>query len=189
MSIFLFIFALKFIPVGIAYAQNTTNELKIVSVVNDDVISAYDLDQRLRFVLITAGIKVSKESRDRLAPQVLRTMVEEKIKLQEGKRFGIQPDQKLVASQLKTFEQRNNIPLGRLPEVLQQNGANVDPFIKQLEAETVWRQLVRSRFAAGITISDGEIDYIINEMRAKTGKIESRVAEIFIPSESAIVFS
>lgn len=166
-----------------ARAQTVGEELRIVAVVNDDVISAYDLSQRLRFVLVTAGIPINEQSMQRLAPQVLRTMIEEKVKRQEGARFGIEPDQNAVAGQISSFESRNNIPEGALPDALAQNGASIDPFVEQIEAEEVWRRTVAARYGAEVSVSDDEIDSVIEDLQTQAGQTEYRVAEIFVPAD------
>jgi peptidyl-prolyl cis-trans isomerase SurA len=168
-----------------AAAQFSGQGLRIVAVVNDDVISAYDLDQRLRFVLVTAGIPVTDDSMQRLAPQVLRTMIEEKIKMQEGEKFGIEPSQDAVAQQIGRFERRNNIPEGALPEVLENNGASIEPFVNQIEAAYVWNRAVTARFGNSVSVSDDEVDAAIAELKAQQGQQEFRIAEIFVPADPA----
>jgi len=161
-------------------AQET---LRIVAVVNDEVISAYDLGLRLRFVMVTAGIPITEASEQRLAPQVLRLMIDEKIKRQEAKRLSIEPNQDAVAARISLFEQRSNLALGSLPEILERNGASIEPFVQQLEAETVWLRTISARFASDVNISDEEIDAVIQDLKERAGKSEFRFAEIFIPSE------
>jgi peptidyl-prolyl cis-trans isomerase SurA len=56
-------------PAGAQSAQ------RIVGVVNDDVITSRDLDDRLALVMSTSGIPNTAQARDRLAPQVLRSLI------------------------------------------------------------------------------------------------------------------
>ena len=53
--------------------------LRIRAIVNDDVISYYDLVQRMRLVLLTGNLENSAETRRRLAPQILRNLIDEKL--------------------------------------------------------------------------------------------------------------
>ena len=62
---------------------------RIAAVVNDDVVSFQDLNERLQLVAVTSGIGDSEEARQRLAPQVLRQLIEETLQLQEAARLEI----------------------------------------------------------------------------------------------------
>ena len=64
-------------------AQDT---LGIAAVVNDKVISVYDLGMRLSLVTIFTGLPNNSETRNRLVPQVLQTLIEEQLKRQEASR-------------------------------------------------------------------------------------------------------
>ena len=70
---------------GDAAAQS----LRIAAVVNDDVISERDLVERLRLVAVTSGLAPTVENQRRLAPQVLRGLIQETLQLQEARRLSI----------------------------------------------------------------------------------------------------
>ena len=65
-------------------------EQRIAAVVNDEVVSVRDLNDRLEMVMLTSGIRDSEQARSRLAPQVLRSLIEESLQLQEAKRLNLQ---------------------------------------------------------------------------------------------------
>ena len=69
--------------------RSAVGQQRIVAVVNDEVISAQDLNDRLQLVTLSSGIPDSEEARARLAPQVLRSLIEETLQLQEAERLGI----------------------------------------------------------------------------------------------------
>lgn len=159
-------------------------ELRIVAVVNDDVISAYDLGRRLRLVLVSIGVPISDAAMHRMAPQVLRLMIDEKIKRQEAARLEIAPDDRAVQAQLARLERQNGVEPGALPDLLESQGASVEPLVEQVEAETVWARVISARFGGEIKVGDRDIDAEIAELRAQEGRTQHRIAEIFIPHES-----
>ncbi len=79
---FAFLLSLTLMTGG-ARAQDV---LGIAAVVNDKVISAYDLGMRLKLVVVFSGLPNTAETRQRLVPQVLRTLIDEELKRQEAKR-------------------------------------------------------------------------------------------------------
>ena len=62
----------------------------IAAVVNDQVISLYDVDQRVDLFFASSGIEKSPEMTERMRQQVLRALIDEKLQLQEAKRVEIE---------------------------------------------------------------------------------------------------
>ena len=75
--------------------------------VNDEVISARDLNDRLELVMLTSGIPDSEQARARLAPQVLRSLIEESLQLQEAERLDIEVEESEIEHALNNIAQRN----------------------------------------------------------------------------------
>ena len=69
--------------------QGGVTETRIAAVVNDEVISVADLQSRLRMVMLSSNLADSPETRQRIAGQVLRTIVDEKLQIPEAKRHNI----------------------------------------------------------------------------------------------------
>src|SRR2546423_879453 len=59
-------------------------EMRIAAVVNDEVISAYDLAARIHMVAVSSSLPDTPEVRQKIAGQVLRSLIDEKLQLQEG---------------------------------------------------------------------------------------------------------
>src|SRR5215472_968407 len=64
-------------------------QMRIAAVVNDDVISVADLASRVRMVMLSTSIPDTPETRQRVTTQVLRSLVDEKLELQEAKRRNV----------------------------------------------------------------------------------------------------
>ena len=67
--------------------------LRVVARVNDDAITDCDLSQRVLFAIRTTGLTDSPELRQRMASQILRQMIDEKLQLQDAKRLGLKTSQ------------------------------------------------------------------------------------------------
>ena len=57
---------------------------KAQAIVNGDVITDTDIDQRLGLVLAANGGRVADEEKQRLRLQIIRNLIDEKLQLQEG---------------------------------------------------------------------------------------------------------
>jgi peptidyl-prolyl cis-trans isomerase SurA len=79
------LFCLIVLLAGPVAAQET----RIAAVVNDEIISLADLDERLRLALVSSSITDTPENRRRIASQVLRGLIDEKLQQQEAKRLNV----------------------------------------------------------------------------------------------------
>ena len=70
-----------------AWAQQNT--MRIAAIVNEDLISVFDLQSRVRWVVLTTGIKPDNQNQRRIIQQVLRSKVDDRLRLQEAERLGI----------------------------------------------------------------------------------------------------
>ncbi len=155
--------------------------LRIAAVVNDEIVSVYDLNGRLSLVLASSRMADQAEARRRLAPQVLRSLIDDKLKLQEAKRLRIRVSKKDIDRALGGLERQNGLPRGGLGRFLAQNGINMAVLIDQIEAEIVWAKAVNRRLRIQIQIGEDEIDEMLAQFDANKGKPEHRVADIFLP--------
>jgi len=149
-------------------------------VVNDEVISVADLRARLRMVMLSSNLTDSPETRQRVAAQVLRTIVDEKLQMQEAKRQNITATDEEINKALAQIEKQNNMQPGQLEQVLKSQGIERGALIDQLTASIVWTKLVRRLVSQTSVVSEEEIDYALKRAKETANEPQSRVAEIFL---------
>src|SRR5438552_3338983 len=118
-------------------------ETRIAAVVNDEVISVADLRSRLRMVMLSSNLKDSPETQQRVAAQVLRTIVDEKLQMQEAKRQNVTASDEEVKKAVGHIEKQNNMQPGQLDAILKTHGIDKTALIDQLTASIVWAELGR----------------------------------------------
>ncbi len=155
-------------------------ETRIAAVVNDEVISVADLRSRLRMVMLSSNLTDSPETRQRVAAQVLRTIVDEKLQMQEAKRQNITATDEEINKAVAQIEKQNNMQPGQLDQVLKSRGIERSALIDQLTASIVWTKLVRKLVSQTNIVSDEEIDYALKRAKETSNEPQSRVAEIFL---------
>lgn len=159
-------------------------EIRIAAVVNDQVISVGDIESRLKMALVSSNISDTPEMRKRLEPKVLRSLIDQKLKLQEAKRQHITATDAELRKAIAQIEKRNNMKPGQLPAYLKAHGIDPAVLINQVKAAIVWAKLVRQRSAETNPISEQEVDTTLNRLKAHQNEPEIRVAEIFLPVDS-----
>jgi len=154
--------------------------LGIAAIVNDEVISLYDLNSRITLLITSAKQQDSTALRKRLARQVLNRLIDEKLKMQEAKKLGINVAKKDMEKAFRGMERRNKFPIGGLDSFLSSVGLHKMVLLEQIEAEIAWTRVVNRSFRPRIVIGDDEIDEIVAEIVASKGKPEYLMSEIFI---------
>ena len=155
-------------------------ETRIAAVVNDDVISMGDLEARIRLVLVSSQLSDTPQVRQRVGPQVLRSLIDEKLEMQEAKRYNVAVSDDEIQKAIGRLEQQNNMPKGGLQKYLEAHGIPLSSLTDQITASIAWNRLVDNRLSQNVTVSDEEINDALARIKSNIGKPESRVEEIFL---------
>lgn len=169
------------LPSPQAHAQDA---LKIVAVVNEDVITELDLYMRMRLAMLSAKLNDTPENRQRLLPTLLRAMIDERLKSQEAKRQNIPVGASEVQSRIDDLAKRNNVSTDQFAQTLEQNGILIDVLADQIKTDLGWARLVQRRLRSQVKITNEEIDEALAAMQAAQGQTEYRLSQIFLPSGS-----
>jgi peptidyl-prolyl cis-trans isomerase SurA len=153
--------------------------MRAAAIVNDTIISTYDLDQRIKLVTVTSGAQ-GAEAIKRLRPQVLRQLVDETLQLQEAIKFNVKITQDDLDKNFKRIASQNNIGVDAIYKMLDENGIARSTLQNQIKADLAWQKLVQQRLSPRVTVSDEEVDAIFEQMRASARQTQYAVSEIFL---------
>jgi peptidyl-prolyl cis-trans isomerase SurA len=160
-----------------AVAQDT---LRVAAVVNDDVISVLDLDQRTRLALLAGNLPDNVETRSRVVPSVLRRLIDEHLETQEADRLKITIPASDINNGIAIIERQNNMARGSFEPFLKGKGIDPETIRQQVKAELAWTRVVRHELVPNLHIGDKEVDARLATMRANRGKPEYLAGEIFL---------
>lgn len=169
-------------PVRAQDGQSQT--LRIVAVVNDDIVTEFDVAVRLQVIIRSSGLPDNPETRSRLAPQVLRSLIDERLQMQEAERLGVELLPEELGRAITQIEQENNIPEGQLQTAAEQVGIPYSALLDRIGAELTWQKLQAQRLRPTIEITNDEIEEVLSRIVANQGSTEYRVAEIFLAVDS-----
>jgi peptidyl-prolyl cis-trans isomerase SurA len=165
---------------GAAHAQET----RIAAVVNSDIITAEDVNARMSLIMRTSGIPDTPANRQQLAPRVIRTLIDEKLELQEAAKFKVTVSKDEVANALGNIEARNNMAKGGLDDYLKSAGISPKTLTDQISTSLIWNKVVQGRYASDVSVSDAEVQDEIARIKSDFGKPQSHVAEIFLAMDN-----
>lgn len=158
---------------------------RVLARVNDDAITDFDLAQRVLFAIKTSGLQDSPDLRQRMAPQVLRQMIDERLQVLDAKKLGMKPTEGEIQNRYTEIERAAGLGRGQFRQYLQSVGITPDIATQQIEAQIAWAKIIRRKVRSQVDVSEAEIDDAMNRMRSNVGKTETRVAEIFVPVDRA----
>jgi peptidyl-prolyl cis-trans isomerase SurA len=154
---------------------------RIVAIVNGEVISNADVDNRARLFALSTGLPVTPDVVDRLKQQITRLLIEERLRMQEVQRRKIVVSDKEIATAIHDIESRNGMPAGALQQKLSADGVSMRTLVDQIRTQLGWTQVLREQLGDKRNITDAEIAEQQRVLDQLVGKPEYRVGEIFIP--------
>lgn len=160
-----------------AAAQDT---LRAAIVVNDEVISELELVMRMRLAMVSAGLRETPETVERIRPQVIRTLIDEMIQGQEARRLNITIDEAQVEEAFARIAANNNLQPEQLAQALTQSGILPDYLKGQIRAQITWQQVVAIRLRPQVQIPQEEIDEAVARLEATKDQPQRLLAEIFL---------
>lgn len=179
---FLVFSLLLFVGLPSAGAQSSRVET-IAAVVNEDAVSESDVMDRMRLIITSSGMKDSREIRERMKPQILNMLIEEKLKLQEAERLEIEIAEEDIAEGFARIAGQNNMSPEKFRGLLSRSGVSRQSLEDQIRSQIAWSRVVQVRLRPQVNVADNEVDAVLERMRASQGKAEYRVSEIFLPVE------
>ncbi len=166
-------------PITHAWAQ--TGPQRIAAVVNDDVITSQDLIDRLALTLATSGLPNDVATQQRLAPQVLRGFIDEKLQLQEANRLGLSVSDAEVDAAIDNIAQRNKTTRTDLIRYLTDHRLSPQSYRDQLRAQISWIKVVGRELRPRIVVTQEQVDLAMKRNANATADTELMLSEIMLP--------
>lgn len=155
----------------------------IVAIVNGDVISSEDVNNRRRLFALSTGLPMSQDVLDRLTPQITRQLIDERLRLQEIQRRRILVSDDDIAKAISEIEGRNNMAPGTLRKRLAADGVAYRTLVDQIRVQIGWTRVLRQRLGPLVQVTPADIAEQERVLKQEMGQPEFRVGEIFIPVE------
>jgi peptidyl-prolyl cis-trans isomerase SurA len=157
----------------------------VAAIVNDHVISTFDVRQRATLLIVSAGLQSTPELQERASAQALRDLVDERLEEDEGAKFDINVTDVQVTRHLGDIAQQNH--LSSADDLMQQlAGKGVDPATlrAQIHAGMVWQRLISGMYNSRVRVSEAEITDAQQRIAANASKPQYLISEIFLPADT-----
>lgn len=175
--------ALALTVVAPGAAQRIVPLDRIVAVVNQEVITQDELEQRValirRQLAGRGGIPPEAEA---LRRQVLERMIVERAQLQYARETGLKVDDAQVDQAIQRIAQQSNLTPAQFRQVLQRDGVPYEQFREQLRKEIVLSRLREREIDSRVTVSEAEIENFLSTQQTQGagGEGEFLVSHILV---------
>jgi peptidyl-prolyl cis-trans isomerase SurA len=152
--------------------------IKATAIVNGDVITQTDVDQRLALLVIANGGQIPQNEIDPLRQQVLRNLIDETLEVQAAKSEKIDVKSADIDRTVERVAGNVKQTPDQLAKYLEANHSSIRSLRRQIEGEIAWQRLQRAKIE--VTVGDDEVKAVLDKLTASKGTEEYRVGEIFL---------
>jgi peptidyl-prolyl cis-trans isomerase SurA len=167
------------------FGKNDANHRSATVIINGEVITGTDVDQRVALIVSASGGKIGAEELERLRLQVLRNLMDETLQIQESHAQKLDVDDSEVEATYARIAQQNfNQEPKALDAHLAKLGSSPASLKRQIRGELSWQRLLRRNVQPYVSVSDEEVHDVLKRMQDQKGTEEYRVGEIFLSANS-----
>jgi len=158
---------------------------KIVVKVENEIITNYDIKNKIKTTLLLSGRVINQQNIDNLKKNILDQLIFLRLKKIELSKFKIQKDPKRIDSYLRSISGND---LEGLRNKFLENDLDFEMFLEETDIEIRWQKLIYSIYEKKININnetiDNEVKKIINE-KTYVEEFELSEIEIILDSENS----
>lgn len=173
--------ALVALPLRAGFAQSEG----IAVVVNDEIISFSDVRDRVNLIIASSGLPDGADTREKLTPQIVNSLIEEALQFQEAERLGLSVPDSEVDKAFASIAESNGAPIDAFRDAMVGRGISLDSLYRQLRAGIIWRRVFSVSLLPEMNVTDFDVDSFVQRLERDAGKTEYLLSEIFLPVDGA----
>jgi peptidyl-prolyl cis-trans isomerase SurA len=135
---------------------------QIVARVNGDPITAVDVEQRTRLIMVSTRKAPSRK-------EVIDELIDERLKIQTAQRYRLDIPEADVERLITNMASRMRVSNEQFAKALGGAGVGIAALKRKLRADLAWTQIVRGKFGNNLQVGDREVQDIISREH-KDGK-------------------
>jgi peptidyl-prolyl cis-trans isomerase SurA len=155
----------------------------VAVMVNGEPITNYDIEQRSKLTFLTTHKPANRQ-------QVIEELVDEKVKIREGKKFGVDPSSSDVDQSYAAMSSRMRITTEQLTKSLESQGIRPETLKARMKAEMVWTSLVRGRYKESLQVGEKDVAAAVQvggdeKLQVESFEYKMRPIVLIVPRGSA----
>jgi peptidyl-prolyl cis-trans isomerase SurA len=165
------------------FGKNDPNVRRATALINGEIITGTDIDQRLALIVSANEGKLPEEEIARFRVQILSNLIDETLQIQEAQSNKIEITPAEIDQYLARISEQN---FKKTPKELEKYlisiGSSITTLKRQINGELSWSRLLSRNVRPQANVSDDEVNAIIERIKATKGTTEYRIGEIYLSS-------
>ena len=159
---------------------------RVIAVVNDDVITQYELENTVELALKRYGPDIPPGDRERIAADarkvLLDRLIDDLLLRQEAKRMGITVRDEEINSTIQENMKRRKMSMEDLQQALVKEGSSYEKYREATRSDMIKMRIMQREIRPRISVTNEEIGLFYQEHRDEyEGKLRVRLQMIFLP--------
>lgn len=115
-------------------------------------------------------------------------LIEERLKLQEAKKLGIEMSDEDTKKLVQGLADRNKMTVEQFAEHVKGIGFNLSTLRERMRAQVAWREAIRRRFGGQVSVNQRDVDRLLTASATETGEdtVELQVHKISLPMPGSV---
>ena len=155
---------------------------RIVAVVNDEVITNNDLNDRVNLILNQMRRQGGQlPAQDALTRQILERMINDLVQIQLAKETGIKVDDLTLDKTIQRIAEENNLSMTAFRAALERDGVRYARFREDIRNEILLTRLREREVENSVVVTDAEVETeLAREAKEKSGDSEYRLSHVLV---------
>jgi peptidyl-prolyl cis-trans isomerase SurA len=155
----------------------------VAVMVNGEPITHYDIDQRTKLNFLTTHKPAVRQ-------QIIDELIDEKVKIREGKKYGVDPSASDVDQSFTAMSTRMRTTPELLAKSLESQGIRPDTLKARMKAEMVWTSLIRGRYKESLQVGEKDVAAAVQangdeKVQTESFEYQMRPIVLIVPKGSA----
>src|SRR6195256_55599 len=138
----------------------------VAVMVNGEPVTNYDIERRTKLNFLSSHKQSTRQD-------IINELIDEKVKIKEAKKFGVDPTASDVDQAFTAMSQRMRITTEQLTKSLEAQGVRPETLKARIKADMVWTSLVRGRYKESLQVGEKDVAAAVREKGDEKSEVEA----------------
>ena len=131
---------------------------RIIILVNDEIITNYDIVQRLKIYSIVNQVEITPTNNATIANKIIDELIDQILKNEKTKEYNIEITAEELQYYVDLFFENRRLDRDFVYDLMEQNNTNIKHFLLMLESDITWQTLINNLYYRITSISEVELE-------------------------------
>ncbi len=158
---------------SIVFANQSTHKIEIL--VNDKIITNYDIAQHFAINSILDNINVTAENGNVLYNKTVNELIDMKIQQAKINDYDIKIEDENKEYYENYYFQSRRLDKDKVYEIIRSNNLDIEVLKEKINTSIAWEQLTAGLFLHTISISDSEVSELLKKEESMSPELAKRI--------------